>query len=100
MNSSRIRLIFTESCLRQEFATFTPNIVVSLFIRYELDRWSQDLKAKFNLKCCLLGTAKLTGMLILISILIQDIELDLILFHFFQFQILIRVKMSSFLELI
>ena len=60
MNSSRIRLIFTESCLRQEFATFTPNIVVSLFIRYELDRWSQDLKANFNLKCCLLGTAKLT----------------------------------------
>ena len=36
-------------------------------------------------------------MLILINILIQDIELHLILVHFFQFQILNGVKMSLFL---
>ena len=50
MNNSRIRLRFTGSCLRQEFATFTPNNAVNLFIMYELDRWSQDLTVKFNLK--------------------------------------------------
>ena len=36
-------------------------------------------------------------MLILINILIQDIELHLILVHFFQFQILNGLKMSLFL---
>ena len=44
INNSRIKLRFTGSCLRQEFATFTPNNVANLFILYELDRWSQDLK--------------------------------------------------------
>ena len=88
MNNSRIRLRFTGSCLREQFATFTPNNVENLFIVYELDRWSQDLNAKFNLKDCLFGAVKLR-MLILINILIQDMELDLILVHLFQFQILI-----------
>ena len=60
MNNSRIRLTFTRSCLRQEFATFTPNSVINLFIVYELDRWSQDLNAKFSLKVCLFGAVKLT----------------------------------------
>ena len=60
MNNSRIRLTFTRSCLRQEFATFTPNNVINLFIVSELDRWSQDLNAKFSLKDCLFGAVKLT----------------------------------------
>ena len=60
MNNSRIRLRFTGSCLREQFATFTPNNVENLFIVYELDRWSQDLNAKFNLKDCLFGAVKLT----------------------------------------
>ena len=56
MNNSEIRLRFTGSCLRQEFATFNANNVVNLFIMYELDRWSQE----FNLKDSLLGAVKLT----------------------------------------
>ena len=60
MNNSRIRLRFTGSCLREQFANFTPNNVENLFIVYELDRWSQDLNAKFNLKDCLFGAVKLT----------------------------------------
>ena len=60
MNNSRIRLRFTGSCLRQEFATFTPKNVVNLYIVYELNIWSQDLNAEFTLKDCLFGTVKLT----------------------------------------
>ena len=42
-NKSRLRLIFKESCLKQEDTTpITPNNVVNLFIVYELDTWSQD----------------------------------------------------------
>ena len=54
-NESRIRLT-----LRQEFATYTPNNVVNVFVVYELDRWSQDLNAKFTLKDCLFRAVKLT----------------------------------------
>ena len=35
-------------------------MVVNLFIVYELDRWSQDLNAKFTLKDCLFGNVKTT----------------------------------------
>ena len=55
MNNYRIRLRFKATCLRQEFATFTPNSIVNLFIVYGLDKWSQELKATFSLKCCLFG---------------------------------------------
>ena len=60
MNNSRIRLIFTGSCLRQEFVTFPSNNVVNLFNVYELDRSSQDLNVKFTLKYCLFEAVKLT----------------------------------------
>ena len=50
---------FTGSCLKQEFATFTPNNIINLFILYELDRWLQDLNAAFSLKHCLSGAIKL-----------------------------------------
>ena len=59
MNNSKIRLTFTRSCLKQDFATLTPNNVVNLFIVYELDRWSQDLNAKFTLKDYLFGNVKI-----------------------------------------
>ena len=60
VNNSKIRLRFTGYCLKQDFANFTPNNVVNLFIMYELDRWSQDLNAKFTLKDCLFGNVKIT----------------------------------------
>ena len=60
MNNSKIRLRFTGNCLRQAFATVTPNNAVNLFIAYELDRWSQDLSTKCTLKDCLFGAVKLT----------------------------------------
>ena len=59
MDNSKIRLTFTRSCLKQDFATLTPNNVVNLFIVYELDRWSQDLNAKFTLKDYLFGNVKI-----------------------------------------
>ena len=33
---------------------------MKLFMVYELDRWSQDLKAAFTLKDCIFGAIKLT----------------------------------------
>ena len=33
---------------------------MKLFMVYELDRWSQDLKAVFTLKDCIFGAIKLT----------------------------------------
>ena len=46
MNNSRIRLEFQGSCLKQDKAAFTPNNVVNLYIVYELNKLSQDLKAE------------------------------------------------------
>ena len=60
MNNSKIRLRITGSCLKQDKATFTQNNVVNLIIVYELDRWSQDLNAKFRLKDCFFGNVKIT----------------------------------------
>ena len=60
MSNSRIKLRFTGNCLRQEVATLTPNNVVNVLIVYGLDRWSQDLNAKFTLEDCLFGAVKLT----------------------------------------
>ena len=61
MNNSKIRLMFTGSCLKQEDATaYTPNNVVNLFIVYELGTWSQDLNDKFTLRNSMFGTVNLT----------------------------------------
>ena len=56
MSNSKIKLRFTESCLkREDNAAYTPNNVVNSYIVYELDRWLQNLNAKFTLKDCLFG---------------------------------------------
>ena len=60
MINSKIRLRFAGSCLKQDKATFTPNIVVNLYIVYELNILSQDLNNKFTLKDSLFGSAKIT----------------------------------------
>ena len=60
MNNSKIRLRFTGSCFKQDKTTFAPNNVVHFYIVYELDRWSQDLNAKFTLKDYLFGNVKIT----------------------------------------
>ena len=57
MNNTKIRLTFKRSCSNQEDIS---NIVVNLFIVYELDRWSRDLNTDFTLKDCLFGSVKLT----------------------------------------
>ena len=59
MNNSKIRLRFTGSCLKRDKESFTPNNVVNLFIVYELDKWSQDLNAKFTLKDGLFGNVRI-----------------------------------------
>ena len=58
MSSSKMRLSFTGSCLKQDKAAFTPKNIVNLYIVYELDISSQDLNAKFTLKDCLFGSVK------------------------------------------
>ena len=65
MSNSKTRLRFTGSCLKQDKATFTTNNV--------LDRWSQDLNAKFTLKDCLYGSIEITKYSDP-NILIQDME--------------------------
>ena len=59
-NSFRIRIKFKGMCLKQDNVTFTGNIVVNLFIAYELDRWSKDLNANFTLNDGLFGAVKIT----------------------------------------
>ena len=59
MSSSKIRLRFKGSCLKQDKASFTSNNVVNLH-SHELDRWSQDVNAKFTLKNCLLENVEIT----------------------------------------
>ena len=60
MNNSKIWLRFTGSCLKQDKGIFTSNKVVNLFIVYKLNRWSQELNAKFTLKGCFFGDVKIT----------------------------------------
>ena len=38
----------------------TPKNVVTLFIVYELDTWSQDINTDFTFKNCLFGSVTLT----------------------------------------
>ena len=61
INNSKVKLKFKGSCLKQEDkSTFTPSIVVNLFLVYELDTWSRDLNTDFTLKKCLFRILKLT----------------------------------------
>ena len=61
MNSSKIRLEFKGSCLRQEdIAAYTPKNVVNLYIFYELNMWSQGLNAEFTVKHCFFGNVRIT----------------------------------------
>ena len=41
---------FKGRCLKQNKKTFTLRKTVSLFIVYELDKWSQDLNSDYTLK--------------------------------------------------
>ena len=90
INNSRIRLELKVSCLKQDKAPFSPNNVVNWYIAYELNIWSQDLNVEFTLKDCLFGAVKLT----------KGYEIRFDSRSFFQFQTLIGVKISLFLELI
>ena len=52
---------FEGNCLGQEDkATFTSNIVVNLFIIYELDSWPRYLNTDVTVGGCLFGVVKLT----------------------------------------
>ena len=51
---------FTGSCLKQVKKNFNPRNVVNVFIVYELDVQSQDLKTDFARRDCLFGAVKLT----------------------------------------
>ena len=53
-------LVFKESCLKLENATFNPSGVINFFVVYELDTWSRDLNTGFTLKDYLFRSVKLT----------------------------------------
>ena len=53
--NSNFCLVFKESCLKQENATYTPPNRMTSFIVYELDTWSRDLHSDFTLKDWLFG---------------------------------------------
>ena len=58
---AKIRVELNRSYLKQDKVTFTPrNVVLNLFIVYELDPRSHDLGHDFTLKDCLFGLVKLT----------------------------------------
>ena len=91
MKNSRIRIKFKGSCLKPDKVTFASNSIVNLFIVNELE----DLHPEFSLKDCLFVAVNL----------IKNADpdkylliLNLIVVHFFQFQILIEAKMLLFLE--
>ena len=46
---SNFCFMFKESCLKQNNATFTHPNIITFFIVYELDTWSQDLNSNFTL---------------------------------------------------
>ena len=100
MNNSRIRLEFKGSSLKQDKSPFTPNIVVKLYIVYELNIWSQGLNDEFTLKNCLFGAVKLTKNANPNKHSYSGYGIGFDFVHPFQFQILIGLKMPLFLELI
>ena len=50
MNSSRMRVEFKKSYLKQDKVTFTSINGVNLLYIYELDTWTQDSNADFAVK--------------------------------------------------
>ena len=100
MSDSKIRLRFTGSCLKQDKGSFTPNNVVNLYIVYELDRWSQDLNAKFTPKYCLFENVEITKNANPNKYSYSGYGFGFDSLSLFSIPNLIGVKMSLFLELI
>ena len=60
MNTFKIRLRFTGSCLKQgNKAPYTPKNVVKLFIVYEMNLWDRGYDYYPTLETCLFGAVKL-----------------------------------------
>ena len=57
-------------------ATYDPPNRINVFIAYELDTWSRDLKSDFTLKDCFFGGVKLAKMLIQINMYILVIVMN------------------------
>ena len=85
-HNSKMKVKIKKSCLKQDKLTFIPRNLVDLFIIYELDIWSGDLKHS------LFGTVKVT----------KNTDLDkcswICYWIYFHFQVLIGVKILLFLE--
>ena len=61
MDSSRTRLEFRGSCLKQEDkAAYTPKGLIIFFIVYELDSWPENFDTDFTLGGCMFGGVKST----------------------------------------
>ena len=80
---NKIRLKFSESCLKQSKLQYTHGTIVNIYIAYELGASGSNDNDP-TLKNCLSGAVTLTQLLINMDILVM--ELDLIenqVFHFY-----------------
>ena len=73
-----IRIKFDGQCLKQDKATFKHKTIANIHIEYDVNLWSFKQSADFTLGNSLFGAVRLTKMLILANINIQDMVLDLI----------------------
>ena len=97
-DNSGIKLKFKWSCLKQDKATFTSKNEGNLFLVRELDTWSRDLSTEFALKNCFFRSTRVTKMLIQINAHLAATLKISIRVHYFHFQVLIKVKLSLYLE--
>ena len=75
---NKTRVKFIESCLKQDKITFTQEIIVNVYIVYEINLWIYVGSSDPMLGNALFGAAKLAKKLILINTSILDMVLDLI----------------------
>ena len=88
---------FKRNSLIQDNISFAHWNVVNVLNAYKLDTWSRDLNTDFTLGDWLFASVKL---MILINVNVVVMVLDLMHVHNFYFQMMNRVKMLLFLELI
>ena len=55
IHNSKIALKFEGNCLKQDKVSFAQRNMVNIFVVYEVNTWSRNLKADLTFKGCLLG---------------------------------------------
>ena len=55
IHNSKIALKFEGNCLKQDKVSFAQRNMVNIFVVYEVNTWSRNLKSDFTFKGCLFG---------------------------------------------